>query len=231
MAILTAMQSAATRLLGQKPGAFFGASDKFALEIADLVNEVAIDVAKYQDWQGLTSFATIVGDGSTLAFSLPADYDRMLKTARIEDVTSWFWGYQRILDLSTFMRLRNYGWGPVPGIWAMYGNQIQFTPAPTQSATYPYISANWARHAGTQALKPAFTSDTDTYLLPERLLTLGLVWRWREQKKLDASGDQEAFIKALDEYAASDKGGRVYRSNASRRLPGVGIAWPGVLGP
>src|SRR3546814_5464552 len=53
---------------------------------------------------------------------------------------------------------------------------------------------------------------SDTFLLPERLLTLGLVWRWRENKKLDATGDQEAFIKALDEYAAKDKGSRVIRS-------------------
>lgn len=230
MAILTAMQSASVRLLGQKPGTFFGASDKFALEIADLVNEVAIDVAKYQDWQGLTSFATIPGDGTTITFPLPTDYDRMLKSARIEDIASWFWGYRRILDLSSFMRLRQSGWGPVPGIWTMFGNQIQFAPAPSQAATYPYISANWAQDAGTQALKPAFTSDTDTFLLPERLLTLGLVWRWRENKGI-ATADQEAFVKALDEYAASDKGGRVYRSNSRRFYPGVGVAWPGVLGP
>src|SRR3546814_14852216 len=67
---------------------------------------------------------------------------------------------------------------------------------------------------------------SDTFLLPERLLTLGLVWRWRENKKLDATGDQEAFIKALDEYAAKDKGSRVIRSRSRLRLPGTHIAWP-----
>lgn len=230
MAILPAMQSAAIRVMGQRPTAFFGSSNQFELEIADMVNEVAIDVAKYQDWQGLTEFATIAGDGTTDAFALPADYDRMLKTTRIDDAVSWFWGYERVTDLSDFAQFRVSGWGVLPGVWALYGNEIQFAPAPTQTATYPYVSANYAIDAGTQAGKPAFTSDTDTFVLPERLLTLGLVWRWRENKKLDASGDQEAFVKALDEYGASDKGARVYRSNSRRRLPGVGIAWPGVLG-
>lgn len=231
MAILSAMQSAAVRLLGQKPGTFFGSTNTFEIEISDLVNEVATDIAKYQDWQGLTRFATISGDGTTTDFALPADYDRMLKTAEIQDVTTWAWGYRRVLDLNAYTYLVNSGWGPFPGIWAVFGDQLHFTPAPTQQATYPYISKNWALDAGSQELKPAFTSDTDTFKLPERLLTLGLIWRWRADiKKLDATGDQEAFIKALDEYAASDKGARVYRSNSRRRMPGVGIAWPWELG-
>lgn len=232
MAILSAMQSAAVRLLGQRPQAFFGASGTFEMEIADLVNEVAIDVAKYQDWQGLTQFATITGDGTTTDFDLPTDYDRMLQNARMQEEQAWFWNYRRIMDLNEFTYLVNTGWGPVPGVWTLVANELRFTPAPGASttATYPYISANYALDAGTQQTKPAFTTDTDTFLLPERLLTLGLVWRWRENKKLDASGDQEAFVKALDEYAAKDKGARVYRSNSRRFFPGVGIAWPGSLG-
>src|SRR3546814_14673647 len=71
---------------------------------------------------------------------------------------------------------------------------------------------------------------SDTFLLPERLLTLGLVWRWRENKNLDATGDQEAFIKALDEYAAKDKGSRVIRSRSRLSLPGPHIDWPYELG-
>lgn len=224
------MQSAAIRLLGQRPGAFFGGSGTFEMEIADLVNEVAIDIAKYQDWQAMTAFATLTVDGVQTVFDLPADYDRMLLDARIQQATSWFWGYQRVTDLNEFEWLKNIGWGMYPGIWVMYANQLHFTPAPAQNATYPYVTKNYAIDAGTQAPKAAFTSDTDAFRLPERLLTLGLIWRWRENKKLDATGDQEAFIKALDEYAAKDRGSRVYRSNSRRFFPGVRFAWPFSLG-
>jgi hypothetical protein len=229
VAILPAMQSAAVRLLGQKPGSFFGSSNTFEMEIADLVNEVAIDIANYQDWQGLTKFATIVSNGTTTAFDLPDDYDHMVKTAKMNEVTSWFWGYSRVLDISDFATLRASGFGPVPGAWALYGNQIQFAPAPTQNATYPYISNAYAIDAGTQARKPAFDKDTDTFVLPERLLTLGLIYKWRENKGL-ATSDGDAYYEALNNAGADDKGARVYRSNSRRSLPGVGIAWPWQLG-
>src|SRR3546814_3845312 len=68
-----------------------------------------------------------------------------------------------------------------------------------------YISKRWARDAGTDGYKAAFTSDSDTFLLPERLLTLGLVWRWRENKKLDATGDQEAFIKEIGRASCRER--------------------------
>lgn len=232
MAILSAMQSAAIRVLGQKPGTFFGSQNTFEMEIADLVNEVAQDVAHYQDWQALVYFAPIAGDGSATSYPLPEDYDRMLLDTRVQDTANWMWGYYHIADMNEYARLRSTGWGGYPGGWTIIGNEMRFAPAPAagSNSVFPYISSYYARDAGTQQVKPAFTSDSDMFLLPERLLTLGLVWRWREQKKLDAAGDQEAFIKALDEYAAKDKGARVHRSNSRRHYPGVGMAWPWELG-
>ncbi len=73
-------------------------------------------------------------------------------------------------------------------------------------------------------------ADTDEWLLPERLLTLGLVWRWRENKGL-ATNDQQAFIKALDEYGAKDSGSKVIARNSysTPRLRTY-TAWPYMLG-
>lgn len=230
--ILAAMQSAAIRLMGQKPSTFFGATDTFAVEITDLVNEVAEDVAKYQDWQALTRTGTVTGDGTTTDFDLPPDYDRMLQNASVADLSSWFWGFAAYRDINAFLYDQARGFTGVPGGWIIYTDKLRFAPAPSASqiATFPYITQNWATDASTAA-KAAFTADTDTFALPERLLTLALVWRWREGKKLDASGDQEAFVKALDEYAAKDSGARVYRRNGRRRFPGTHLAWPYELGP
>lgn len=232
MAVLEAMQSAAIRLVGQRPTTFFGSSNQFETEITDLVNEVAQDVAKYQDWQALVRIGTVTGDGTTTEFPLPADYDRMLVDTEVADLSSWFWGYGTYFDISQFLYDEARGFTGFPGGWIIYGDRLRFSPAPTdgQTATFPYITKDWARAAST-APKAAFTADDDTFLLAERLLTLGLVWRWRENKKLDASGDQEAFIKALDEYGAKDKGARVVRRNYYRAFPGTYTAWPWELGP
>lgn len=231
MAILTALQSASVRLVGRKPATFFGApqSAVFEMEMADLVNEVAQDIAKYQDWQALTKIASLTGDGSTTEFSLPADYDRQLVDADVQRSVAWMWGYFHFTNINDFIFQENTGWNPIPGGWIIYGDKMRFSPAPSGEAQYPYITKNWALGADSIA-KPQFTADTDTFALPERLLTLGLIWRWRENKKLDASGDQEAFVKALDEYAGKDKGSSIIRRNGSRRrantsVPYMGVAW------
>lgn len=232
MAILSAMQSAAIRLYGRKPATFFGAAGKFELEITDLVNEVAGDVARYQDWQVLTRFATITGDGETVDFDLPDDYERMAVAGAVQNKDAWAWGYAHIIDLNEFAAIRNGALAPIPGAWAIMSGKLSFLPAPTlgAQATYPYISRNWARDPQTGQNQACFKKDTDEFLLAEKLLTLGLVWRWRENKKLDAAGDQEAFIKALDEYAAPDRGSFVLRRNQSRHIPATYPAWPGILG-
>lgn len=233
MAILAALQSAAIRLIGRKPATFYGAGAgmAFELEIADLVNEVAQDIAKYRDWQALIRLATVTGDGTTTEFDLPDDYDRQLQNAEIQQVDGWFWGFRHFGDINGFVSAEARGFQPYPGGWIIYGDKLRFSPVTPadQVATYPYITKNWAVSAG-GTVKAAFDSDTDTFALPERLLTLGLVWRWRENKRLDSTGDMEAFTKALDEYAAKDGGSRIIRRNSRRHFPGTYPAWPWELG-
>jgi hypothetical protein len=230
MAILDAMQKASIRLIGQKPGTFFGAvqSSVFALEITDLVNEVAEDIAQYQDWQKLIKFATINGTGAT-AYPLPDDYGRQMIFSDMQDTEHWFWGFRRYIDINEFTFAQRRGTIPYPGGWIIFGDQIQFAPVSPAGAvaTYPYVTRNWAADtAGTP--KNQFSADTDTFALPERLLTLGLVWRWRDQKKLDCTGDQEAFAKAIEEYGAKDTGSRVIRFNRTRRHHYGRIAYSGI---
>lgn len=228
MAILSALQSAAIRLVGRKPSTFFGSSQQFEIELCDLINEVAQDIAKYQDWQALVKVATINGDGSNVEIALPADYDRQLINSDIQQSTNWVWGYYHITDINEFLFRRNSGWQPYPGGWIIYGNVLHFSPAATGASEYPYISNAWAHPVGGAADKTAFDADTDEFILPERLLTLGLVWRWRENKKLDFTGDMEAFTKALDEYGAKDRGSSIIRFGNRRRWPNASLPYMGV---
>src|SRR5687768_6505772 len=82
MSILSACQSAAVRLVGRRPTTIFGSSDQFELELQDLVQDVAVEIAKKHDWQALTKLGTVTGDAVLESFPLPDDYDRMpLKAA------------------------------------------------------------------------------------------------------------------------------------------------------
>ncbi|UIJ43793.1 hypothetical protein LZK98_11890 [Sphingomonas cannabina] len=232
MAILEAMQSAAVKLIGRKPGAFFGAAPGlvFEMEIADLVNEVAQDIAKSHDWQSLIRLQTLDGDGTQSSYDMPDDYDRMLVRSDVWDPDNWIQGYVHTVDINTFLITQEGAFAVLPGVWTIYANQMRFAPPLNNRAQFPYITKNWAKDASTTLPKAQFTADTDEFLLPERLLMLGLVWRWRENKKLDFTGDQDAFTKALGEYATRDRGSRVYRRSYYRVMPGTYPSWPWPLG-
>ena len=226
MAIFAALQSACLRIAGQRPASFFGSSELIAQELADLSNEVANDICQYQDWQRLTKVHNMTGDGAAEEFDFPSDYSRQLLNADMQDLQSWAWGYQHITDINDFLFQKQRGMILTPGAWIIYGGKMHFTPAPSGDASFPYISNNYAIDSATLDRKPAFDTDTDEFVLEDRLLTLGLIWRWREMKGLGFAGDQEAFTKALDEYASKDAGSKVIRWGGAifnRRGP-----WPWV---
>lgn len=232
MALIDAMQSASVRLQGLKPSAFFSSTDTFEMEIVDLVNEVAKDIMASNDWQAAVHVAEFVGDGTNLEFDKPADYDRMLVHSDIQDPQNWIFGFQHVPDINSYLWRKSRGFGPWPGIWIMFDDKFQFWPAPAagQSARFPYISKNYAINASDGTRKAAFSRDDDTFILPERLLTLGLVWRWRENKKLDFTGDQEAFMKAISEYSSKDAGSNIIRRSSAGIRGNFYPGWPWPLG-
>lgn len=234
MTILNAMQSASMKLVGYRPSVFFSSQNQFEQELVDLINEAAADIVATNDWQALTAIANINGDSVTEEFPFPTDYSRQLLDADIQDLNDWAWGYNHMSDINEFMYRRARGFEPYPGVWIIYGNKFHFSPAPAtgQDASFPYISKNYARRQDGNVAE-SFSADDDSFVINggERLLTLWLVWRWRENKKFDATGDMENFQKAFSELAAKDAGSSVIRRNWSglNRLNWV-HAWPWELG-
>ena len=233
MSVLAAMQSAAIRLVGYRPPVFFASSEQFDLELTDLVNEVAADIVAYHDWQALTKINMIIGDGVTEEFPLPADYSRQLLYTVIQDLGTWLWGYTHVTDINTFLSQELMTFGTNPGLWTLYDEKLHFIPPPPlgRNASFPYISVNYAR-AQDGTPKSSFSADTDEFIIRggERLLTLGLIWKWRENKKLDYTGDQENFTLALEQLAARDKGSSVYRQYSASNFKNVPVAYPFPLG-
>lgn len=228
MTIQTVVQSASIRVIGTAPAAVFSSTDQVVIEMRNLVQDVAQDIATSHDWRDLTMIATFTGNGTTEAFAKPADYDRMAQGAAMTDPDTWLWGYAAIESVSDWLRRRDVSWIS-PGGWILLSGQFQFYPAPTGEATFPYISANIVRPA-TGANKAEFTADDDTFVLSERLLTLGLIWRYRAQKGLDYSEDMTSFEIALSQAQTRDKGARVIRKQERMNTFGARHSWPWPLG-
>jgi len=224
--IFPAIRSAILRCTGVSVGQVFASTDQVAVEFADLANEVATDIMKSHDWRALTKVAQVVGNGG-FNYPLPPDYDRMVLGSEIDDADRWFWGYDSFDSVNEWMRFRSGTYSIVsPGGWIILGGELQFYPAPNGTAQYPYISNQYARDASGNPAS-AFVSDADSFVLDNRLLTLGLIWRWNEQKGQEYSEALATYEAALSQAQARDKGARVLRTPRRYGVPGARLAYSG----
>lgn len=230
MTLKTAVDSATIRTVGNVPVAVFGSTEQVSLEMADLATEVATDIAESYDWRALTKEALFTGNGVIDSFPIPADYDRMTINNGIRDMKNWFWGYFPFDDVNQYYMMKENGFSLLsPGGWIILNGAFNFVPAPTGTAQFPYVSNHIAR-SNDGTTKAAFTADSDTFILSERLLILGLIWRWKSQKGLDYGEDQAIYDKALSHEQYKDRGQRSYRHGMSNTWGRGRIAWPWPLG-
>lgn len=205
MTILTAVQSVALRVVGTTPNAVFSSTEQVTRELLDLAQDVAIDIARAAEWRRLVSIANHAGG---TAMPVPADYDRML-------VGQSPYGMSEFANVSDYMDATAGRWTGEG--WILMGDEFRFWPAPSGAVSFPYMSCDVVKSAD-GVRKRRFTADDDEYVLDERLLTLGLLWRYRAQEGLDYSEDMANFELALAKAMNADKGARVL--SPDRRLPG-----------
>jgi len=230
MTLLSALQSATVRLVGQKPTTFFSATDGIEVELTTLANDVVKDIIGGHDWRALTTLGTLIGyDG--VAFDLPSDFDRLPRAVRVWS-TSWpGMFYSPAKTLNEWYDLQQFSTSGAPGWWILLGGQMQIWPTvPTGTNVQFYYQSKNAVLSEAGAAKEEFTSDTDTFRLNERVLTLGVIWRWRAWKGLEYAEDMRNYELALSQEIASDKGSQIIAEGAPRIPAGVSVAYPGVLG-
>lgn len=226
MTVLSSCQEAAVELNQTEPTVLFASTDKFPRELKVLANRSAVAIAKAYDWQKLTTRATITGNGVTTAFALPTDYDRMSMKTNLSSNSSNI-DLVKIVDLDQWDYFQNHLSPTAPGYWILLGGQIQINPA---SATGVIHSYYYISNYVVTGSKVAFTADADTFVLPERLLTLSIIWRWRAMKRMEYAEDMRNYEIALAEETAKDKGSRVLVKGPVRIPYGTAIAYPRPLG-
>lgn len=232
MTILSACQSAAVRLVGRKPTTIFSSQKKFEMQLADLVQEAAVDIAKAFEWQALTVLAEHQGDGTKIAFDFPNGFDRMPVKSRVHSATWQQSGYRQARDLDEWINLQTYLAAGAPGFWIVLDGKMQIYPpmGPSEVAKYYFITDEIAR-ASDGSSKSVINNDSDTFKLDERLLTLSLIWRWRDMNGLDYSEAMANYEQALAQIGGADKGARTIAIGRARLPYDVDMAFPGLIIP
>ncbi|OBU84580.1 hypothetical protein [Chromobacterium subtsugae] len=150
----------------------------------------------------------VVGGQDTYALPADADmlipgtaWDRSMRWQLLGPATPQEWQVLKSAVVPLGPRRR---WRVLAGQFVLFP-----VPSPTDNNTlvYEYYSNCWCQSAN-NVPQPQFAADTDTYLLDDNVMVLGIIWRYRRKKGLEFSIEYEDWKRARDRAIASQAGMR-----------------------
>lgn len=226
MTILTTIQNVSAAIALDRPEAVFSSTEREHFELQVLANTAGHYIAKDYEWQALKSVATLTGDDVRTAFDLPDDYDRMLKEAELRS-RRYVAALTHITASDHWLDMEIRQFNQVAAMWTMFGGQIHIRPAPAagEEVKFFYMTRLWAND-DQGSLQVDFSKDTDTFRLPESLLELCMIWKWRAQKGLPYAQDQDNYEDAKEKLQSTDKGSRIIAIGRTRPFRGAMTSYP-----
>jgi hypothetical protein len=144
------------------------------------------------DWQALQAEASFVTTAteSQGAITTIAPGFKYIIDGTIWDRTKRLPVYGS-LDPQTWQNFKSWGvTSPFPK-YRVRGGLLLLMPIPAVGDSYyfEYQTQYWATSANGSVLKNAFSADDDVSLLDEKLITAGLIWRWKQAKGFEYAED------------------------------------------
>lgn len=228
MTLLSIARRVCRRVGLAQPSVVVAATDESMRRIFELSLEEGKSLARLGDWRVLRkekTFTTVAAETQTNT-PLPTDL------AGFIDGTIWNRSKHRPL------------YGPVdPQQWQAWQAQVSFPvvdsfylrgtswlmrPIPVAGHTiaYEYRSSHWCQATGGGATAGEWEADTDVGLLNERLMALGIVWRFKQARGLAWEADYQLYDFQVRQELANDSPRTIIDMSASgppTRVPGLTI--------
>jgi hypothetical protein len=231
MSLLTIIQYVCSRTNIPKPAAVMAnISDTQILQLVSLLEEEGRDLSQRGNWQGITfeaTHTTTAAEDQGTVVSIATNGFRAIKNGTFFDRSS---------NLEILGPLTDAQWQHLKALsttgprfhYRIRGGKLLINPTPAASLTFAfeYVSKNWILGADGTTYKQYFTLDTDTVLLPEELVIMGLRWRWKKEKGLEYSEDFNTYEMQVKQALGEDGGKpRLHMDGGPRN------AYPGVFVP
>ena len=184
MSLLTICQAVSDFTGFERESTIIGNTSPTARQLLALAQREGKQLMRATNWAILTKEHTFSTSSGTSSYDLPSDFDRFVSgTAYNRTDKEAFTGpltpqqYQRdqnnVISTGITQRFR----------LKVSSNSLKFdiTPTPTSTETigFEYISSHWNQKTdGTS--QAAFTVDTDTGILDELLIEMGVTWRFSQ---------------------------------------------------
>jgi hypothetical protein len=229
MNLLSLVQKFCLRTGIPKPVTVFGSTNDQVLQAMNLLEEEINDLAARHAWQSLikeTTHTTLAAEDQGALSTLSAGFN-YIRNQTMWDTTD---------DLPVLGPVSGEQWQALKATastgpryqFRIRGGNLLVNPTPTAGHTwkweyatkYPILDVD-----GT-TLKEFFTADTDTFLLPDSILLLGLRWRWMREKGLSYAELFQSYELQVKDAMGRDGGRPVLSMEGGSSDPRPGVFVP-----
>ncbi len=228
MTLLAVVQSTTRRIGIPYPSAVASSNDDQLLQLMDLANEEIEELADRYPFQAIVREQTFTTVGSESQGTLSSIISgESLKY--VLNQTMWNRTQRRpVFNAGAeqkwqWLKARN-----VTGPYSEYRireDTLRFIPTPTSGETvaFEYVT-NYLVLSVSSAKKATFTADDDTTYLDEKLVTRGVIWRWKKVKGLDYAEDFAAYERMVTNAIARDgTKPRIDMGEGGMFVPGISV--------
>jgi len=221
MTLLTICQDAANIIGITAPDAVSASTDTSVIQLKAAANQEGRALVQRYTWQLLTkeeSHTTLAAESQGTMVSIAADFGRFSNDTMWNRTTNRT--YYGPLTGSEWQRLLAVVSGGITNYFRIRGGLLLLNPAPPagESLKFEYITKNWVDESGgTVADADKFTADTQTSVLPEELITLGVIWRFLKIKGLSYDQQFLEYQSRLQEYTQSEGARPILRMSGQNR--------------
>lgn len=198
MTLLSIAQRVADEVGLPRPTSIAASSDQLARQLHALANTTLEELAE-MPWPVLNLRGAFILVAHQMQYDLPADFGRMLSDT-LYNYNSKV-PVRGAVDVAEWQDTR-YGQMYTPAQYSFRLSEeplvLNVWPSPTADGeilSYQYQSSHLAKDASNVRI-PLYASDTDTSVVPETVVRMGLKWRIKHAKGLDFSEDFNRYEKA-----------------------------------
>ncbi len=213
MSLLTMIQDASLLVGLTEPDSVMSATSDEVKQLRAIAQVEGDDLSRAHDWRKLKTSASIAGDGSTEFWDLPCDWDRQQAGDNLWLEDSPHLPLIGPISDQEMLALKAADASPSRPVWRYFGDQIQIWPvlASTDTVRMEYRSSYWIASEDGTTIRSRWLLDGDTPLMPERVVMLGIVWRWKQYKGLDYAEPFNHYQKEKMKAIRNDVGWRTLR--------------------
>lgn len=225
MSLLSMMSTVARRVGIPTPTVVAAATDATVLQLLEYAQEEGRQLARYGDWRVLRkekTFTTVAAETQTDT-PIPTDLGGFISgTFWNRSRREMLWGPATAQEWQSWKAQNSF---PIYGTFYLRGTSLLMNPTPNAGETcaYEYRSSYWCQSSGGTA-QEYWQADTDTGILSERLMGLGVIWRFKQGRGMEWQPDFAKYEFEVNQALAADQPRRIQNMSSGSHMnktPGV----------